>query len=730
MTSRSGSSQEKLAEIKNLVSNSYAYFKENYQRFREFKRYIYKTTLSESQVGILRDLQQPIIEFNVVESYLSRLLGEFSKHEPSIEASPADGIPIPHETIEVVEGYTRHILHEANKNSFAYNVYKDLLGGGFSVAKVWTDYESPMSMQQKPFLGKVFDPTLCGFDPMARAPHKGDGNFCFEIYPMTEDDFKRTYPDISISTISYTRDLEQFSWSYRDNKDRKIILVGDFYEKKKKRIRIMQLANGHVITDRNYKKLQQYWQDNKIVEQFPVIVGKPRWTELEVICRYRLIQSEILEYVETDYSYLPLVFIDGNSEILTQGASNSTYQMTRPCIYNARGTQDLKNFAGQSWANYLENLIQHKFIVKKEAIPQEEDYIKAFRNVQKASILVVNAYSENNPDKPIQEPIREVVNPPAPPEIVAAFQSADATIQSILGSYASNLGKNDNDLSGKAVIEASSVGNAASMPYIVGYLQGLTQIGNILVDLYPKYIKGARTIPIVSKKGDKEYRKINQEGAPYLDYADRSIILNIDAGVNFQVQKNQALTQMIALMGVSQEFNQFMNSPQGLPILVKNLTIYGSDELQEAVPEWLQMQQQQAQRQQQQQMELAQQAQQQNPQMIRAQVEAQKVQQQAQQQQIENQFEIARLGIEDKLADAEILTAESKVTQAQIDSAVRLEESNNSQINHSLETAAKLAEIKDREHAREMDHHHSIRESVKLIKEHSNNERNESYEAE
>src|SRR5690606_20910453 len=104
-------------------------------------------------------------------------------------------------------------------------------------------------------------------------------------------------------------------------------------------------------------------------------------------------------------------------------------------------------------------------------------------DIQRANTVVVNAYSENNPDKPIPEPIREVVNVPAPPEVMGAFQVTDPTTQTILGSFASNLGKNDNDLSGKAVIESASVGNAAAMPYIVGYLQALTQIGNIIVDL-------------------------------------------------------------------------------------------------------------------------------------------------------------------------------------------------------------------------------------------------------
>jgi hypothetical protein len=431
------------------------------------------------------------------------------------------------------------------------------------------------------------------------------------------------------------------------------------------------------------------------IEQLPIVMGKPRWTELETVCRYRLIENQVLEYEETDYTFLPYVFVDGNSINLTQGTSNTTYQMTRPYVYHAKGIQDLKNFAGISLANYLENQIQSKFIVMKEAIPQEDDYIEALTDIQKANTIVVNAFYENDPNKAIPQPIREVVNQGAPPEIMGAFQVTDPTTQTILGSYASNLGRDDTRLSGKAVIETASQGNSAAMPYIVGYLQGLTQIGNIIVDLMPKYLVGKRTIPLIDSNGEQSYQEINMEGKPVLDYKDRAVKVNIDAGVNFQIQKNKALEQIVALMQASPQFGQFMNSPQGLKILVSNLTIYGADRLQESIDPYLQEQAQQ----QQQAMQMQQEAMSQNPQMIRAQAEMIKAQSDVQQNQIENQFELARLATEKELADAKILEAEAKISQAQIDSAVRLEESQTSLEVHALESAAKLAEVQQRAQA-------------------------------
>lgn len=712
---------EELTRLTKTVYSTYMYFQDNYKRFRDFKKWTFKSSVSDQQKSVLSQLNRPIVEFNILESSISRLLGEFSKHEPGIVVSPAEGVPVGQQVLDLVEGHLRHIMHTADKDNFSYNIYKDMLAGGFSVAKVWTDYASPMSFEQQIYHGRVFDPTLCGFDPMARTQHKGDGQYSFEIYPMLDKDFKRTFPGVDISRVMYHGAMDSFQWSYVSNDEQKYILVCEYYEKKKKKTKIVKLANGRVMTAKGYKKLEEYWEREQFIEQIPVIVGEPRMTELETICCYTFIESQILRYQETDYTYLPHVFFDGNSEILAQGAGNNTYQMTRPYIYQAKGVQDMVNFGGQTLCNSMENLVQHKFIVMKEAIPQEKDYLEALSDMQRANTIVVNAYSENNPEKPIPTPIREVQNLPLPPEVMQSFQFAGAMSQTILGSYASNLGKNDNDLSGKAVIESSSVGNSAAMPYIVGYLAGLTQVANIEVDLMPKYLVGPRTIPVMSKTGERSYEGVNRPQEPRLDYEERAIKVNVEAGVNFQVQKTQALEQIVSLMGVSEQFSSFMNSPQGLEVLISNLNCYGSDRLKEAIPQWMQQQQQ-----------MQQQAQQNNPQMQmmqaqiqmeqqklqidqeKSQVKMQELQLKAQQQQIETQLDVARLAIEKEVADAKVMEAEAKVSQAQIDSAVRLEESQTSLEVHALESATKMAEIHARQHDQVLKHHKSGLEERRL----------------
>ena len=713
----SESKQKELPRIKKNIENSYSANIDNVKRYHEYRRYTYKSSISDLQKQALAQLRRPLVEFNIQPAYISRLLGEFAKHEPSIEVTPSEGIPVPHPVIETVEGHLRHIIYEANKKSFSRKTFQDCLTGGFSAIKVFTKYANSMSFKQIICWERCFDPSMVGFDPMARTAHKGDGEYCFEIFPVTEEDFKRRYPNKDLVSLKYSRSFNQsgniggFNWSYKDATQRKIILLCDYFEKKKKKIQIVELANKQVLPLKKYEKIKAEWN---YIEQLPIVLGEPRWTEVETIVHHVVMESEILESKETDFAFLPLIKMSGNSIELTEGTSNCVYEMDLPYVYHARGAQELKNYSGQTLANFLENLKQQKWIVKKEAIPQEQDYIQNLNDIQNASTVVVNAFNENNPEQPIPDPIREVNMDAAPPEIMNAFQIADNVTQTILGSFASNLGENDRYLSGKAVIESASVGNSAAMPYVIGYLECIKQASLITIDLMPKYLLGEREIPVVNKKGKKNYQKINSKGNPYLDYEEGALHVDIEPGVSFQVQKSQAMEQIIALMQASEQFAAFMNSEEGLPILLKNLTIHGADEIQEAVPIFMMKQKQM----QQQQMQMQQQMMQNDPRMIKAQADVAKVQNERQeimmkneQNQFDRQIKVAELALEQERVQNEAIMVEHEAQREEVNAAVQREKAQAEIVSHSLDAAAKIASIK---HKERMDEHDSIRKSVEL----------------
>lgn len=694
-----------LDKIKQSVEQAYIYFRPNYERYHQFMRFVYKSTLTEDDIAVLATLGRPQIEFNMMEAYLSRLRGEFSRMEPGFIIRAQDGFDdIDPQLISILEAHFRAILNDSDNDGFSYDVYTDLLVGGFSVVEVYTDYISPMSMDQKICAQRVFDPTLCGFDPLARKSHKGDGSFCFQLFPKERDEVEREYGSNALKGLKYARNFAGFNWSYRAAR-RDIVLMCQFDQKHYKKEKITKLSNGRTISVKHYEELLGMWEEAGYIEQPPIPIGKTRDTIIEEITRYTFSGAELVEVQKTNFNMLPLIFFDGNSAILRDNNDSTAEQMTRPYIYNVRDAQRLKNYAGQSLANELENTVEHKFIASVESIP--EDYIDAYIDVQKPGTLLYNAFHDGNPDIPLQPP-REIVRTPIPPQISETFQMTDNLIQGILGSYDAALGIQNNELSGVAIMQGAMHSNAAAMPYTVGFMKGWNRLAQQFLDLIPKYYVTPRSLPIVEPDGKRSYQTINKPGNPFMNYDPMSLDVKVEAGVNFAVQKQISLETIIQLMQTSETFAQFINT-KGLGILLDNIEIRGIDGLRQAAGQFMQeTAQKQAQMEQMAQQQAAQQLDPKQVMAMQAQAEMAKVAQKKEAVQTQAQVDILKISTDDavknKQADIDFLKVMADIQGAGVDQAIKQEkldaENARTAVEMSVNVSAHHHDIahKDREH--------------------------------
>lgn len=685
---------DRLKFLKDSVEEAQEYFGENVKRYHQFTNFVFKSSLSDNEAATLAERGLPTIEFNILEAYISRLRGEFAKQQPSLTVRSADGIPLSMlnkqftATLEVVEAHLRAVFFDGTNDMLEYNIYSDLLAGGFSVMRVYTDYVNEMSFEQNICVERAFDPTLCVFDPLARDSHKGDGRFCAELYPMTRQEFEDEFGSKLTENMHFTRSLSGFDWSFQNDQE-EIVLVCDYYEKQCKKETILKLSNGHSVTQKEYDEFLKEWESRGIISQPPVIVKK-RKTLIEKIIRYRFCESEILDVVETNYKYLPLVFVDGNSVNIKD--SGCYTQMTRPYVYHAMGIQRLKNLAGQSLGNELENTIQHKFIVAIESIPT--DYQTAYQNVQKADTLIYNHFLDtNNPDITLPPP-REIVRTPIPPQITETFRMSDEMTQIILGSYDGAAGQNNGQMSGIAFARSAIQSNNASVPFIVGFIKGLNRVAQIFVDLIPKYYRTPRSLPVLLPDGKREYFEINKKDSLYMNYDPNHLQVKVETGINFAMQKEIALQTIISLSQASPAFSQFFNQ-YGLPVLLDNIDIRGIDDLKEKAQEFqqqLQKQQQDVQQQQMQQMQM--QAQQQAMSMQ----EAQKDLQSPTQEMIEvmaiqerAKVDAANIAIKERDSETKFLEVMSKIRNADVENEIRLAEVDAEQARTQVDAAISIS---------------------------------------
>ena len=519
-----------------------------------------------------------------MEPYISRLRGEFAKSQIDIKCNGKDGRDVDPELIKFIEGYLRNIFHEMKVKGIEYDLLTYNLTGGFSGAKVYVDYVGEKSFHQEIKVEPVWDPTLIGFDMFAKNQDKNDGEFFYEAYPQSRKLFEEEYPDLDIEGISVNNAYNGIKWSYRTEANEEVILLVDYYYKKRVRKSVVMLSDGQTMTTDEYEKFKEEWNNSDKIEQVPGIVAGPETRKITRICCYKMIGTQILEEEETDLKSFPYVYIDGNSALIKNPDSSAVQFMTRPYVYNAVGAQKLKNFAGQSLAYGMMKMIQIPFMASAESLRGQE--AEPWRNPQDANILIYNGFKDNNAEVPLQPPI-QLAPTPLPPEIMGTFEGMDAAMMNSLGQFDASMSKlTEHEMSGVAYREMATLSNAAAKPYIESMIRGMQSIAEKIIELIPQAHTLGRKVPVMDSQGRRDYVDINKAGSLMMDFDPDELDVKLEAGPSFGVQQDRALQTMNMTAKAFPGFADLVQK-KGLAVIVDNLPdIRGKEQLVLAADEY------------------------------------------------------------------------------------------------------------------------------------------------
>jgi len=688
---------DNLYRISENISRS---MKENYgniERYNNSREFIFKSTLSTKNRNSLVALNMPVLEFNISEAFLSRLRGEFAESEPGVTATISEDVkntPELEQVRELIEGHLRYIFDEARQNGTQISIFDEVTSGGFSVAKVYPKYEEGRTFRQKIVFEKCYDSTLTGFDVLARQASKKDSDYCFELFPYPKERFEKTF-NRKIEDVDFSKSQEKFSWYYKVG-DEEIVMVADYYEKRRTKNKIVALSDGKVIPKKEYDKLVE--EMSLISLEAPPVIVQEREIEEDRIVRYQLIGDTILKEEEVDNTtMLGHVFFDGNSVVLNCGGSR-TELMNRPYLINCLGAQKLYNNLGVALADECQSLSKHKILIAEESIsPNYEDHIT---QPQKYDTLVYRAFYNNDPTKPNPQPV-QMARSAFPSEMFALFQYIPTIFQNILGSYDASLGINNNQLSGIAILQGSIHSSYTAKPFINKYILSLNRVAEIILDLIPKVYVNEMTLPIITKEGETQYLQVNGEGQPSLKYDSTSFKIKVTTGAGFASQQAQAMTQLIQLSQAMPIFAQFMNT-KGLRILVDNLNIKGADLLKLMADEFMQELEQQKQ--------AAMQAQQgqPNPLMMREQNKQMELQINAHKADMQAQIDMSKLALEQENLQLKRAELAGKIETEQGYLALGQEKLDAERASKIIEHTSKQLDQSHRHHKESLELHHRI----------------------
>jgi len=517
------------------------YFGENMVRGKDDMNLLLRAQWSAVERSEFARLLKPAMTFNKLYDTTKKIVGEQRKNKPDLMVRSLNG-KAKQEQIDLRADLVRTISYQSQNDLVYQTAFKQALMMGWGAFEICLDYESPRSFNKIIRYELIPDVIRTSFDPTAIKPHKGDGNFCARQYIYTKEEFYATFPNIT-NPISYTdpRMLLDFQWETRDT-----IVVCKYTRKEWFPLKVLLLTDGTTVTEDEWQDMQKEIEMRKqladssqvvgdmIKQSIPSIHGE-RMSKDYTIRQFLLTQNQIIKFTHWPSKYLPLIFVDGDSNFI------NGQQYCRSFVHEAKDAQKFVNYVGSEVAAEIKNRRREQWTGTPDNILGNE---QMWRNPELQNGILIA--------KP--DPITGAMPTKLPPwelsqSLLTQYQRGCQDMREILG-FSETEEIQGRDMSGKARRERKLEGSMSAYVWFDNLNQAIEQGGRVVLDLLP-VIAGEFERSMIISKADGRSDSITLNKVAGQDESGNNILENvldsgeydieIDTGPSFAVQKDIAL---------------------------------------------------------------------------------------------------------------------------------------------------------------------------------------------
>lgn len=551
-----------LDQIQESASAWSSLFCDNIELGKSDLLFVMRDQWSDQEKSEFRRLFKTFGTFNKLKSDVRKVIAEERNNKPDLIVRSLTGKSKQKE-IDLRSDLVRSIAYQSQNDIVYQEAYKSAILIGFGAFEVNVEYESAKSFNQVIRYGSITDPTMVGFDPAAKKPHKGDGNFCYKDYYLTRKEFIAKYPYV-VNPVSFENTYLYATDNYIA-KD--MIIVRDYQVKEWYPVTIYELSTGEIVTKNEWDSKE--YQENvqfqtalaresqavsKII-QIPRIV-RERPSHDYKIRNYRAIQNQILEFQDWPSKQLKIIFVDGDSYW------HEGRQFTCSLVREAKDAQRFLNFINSDLMNDIKVRRHEQFLGTRANIKGEE---QMWRNPETQMGMLIAAPDPKTGLMPAKLPPSEVSQ-----TALEAASKINQDMKEILG-FSESSDMMGRDVSGKARRERRMEGSMSSYCFRDNLNQAIEQGGRVVLELLPHVIGKNRQVTITKKDGKSKIMRINEEkddGRILNEISHGDYDIEIAAGPSFSVQKEIALEFLADTMKIS---------PQSFPLIAdlwaKNLDV-------------------------------------------------------------------------------------------------------------------------------------------------------------
>jgi hypothetical protein len=512
------------------------YFQDNITAGKRDMKFLLRDQWESNERAQFIQLAKVCLTLNTMADIVNKIIAEQRKMRPALMVRSINGIASD-EDLQLRTDLLRSISYHSDNDIVYQTAFASAMQFGYGAFSIYTAYESSNSFRRVIKYDLIEDVTTCFFDPAAKMPHKGDGDYCGRLILMSLDEFKSTYPWIT-DPQSYQQPqiLNTRLFKMKD-----IVVICEFYQKEWYPKIIYELSDGRVVDDEEWKEIEDEYKDigkkmgeeslaNVILMREKPHIVMTRHTQDYRIMHYRMLRDRIIEVTEWESKELPIVFVPGRSCYI------DGKQYTKSFICDARDIQKFVNYLVSDIATEVKNRRREQWLGTADSIVGQEFM---WRNPEVSQGMLIAKPDPKTGKMPERFPAAEL-----PQSILGALNYAVNGIKEVLGFYDANLGKQSNEKSGVAVENRATQGNLSAFVFMDNMNQAIAQGGKVVLSLMPAIYGDKRSVVLSNAAGESRSVELNKEmpdGKIENPILHGDFDVEISAAPSFAVQKAQAL---------------------------------------------------------------------------------------------------------------------------------------------------------------------------------------------
>ena len=297
------------------------------------------------------------------------------------------------------------------------------------------------------------------------------------------------------------------------------------------------------VKEKEWKEIEKQIDSGEIpFEEIPMVVSKREVEEWKIM-RYKIMGDYVLEKSEFPANDLGIIFVGGEYYI----DQTTGRQVTQSFFKHAKNPQKVLNYINSQIVDLIKKLRHEQWLATVDNVEGNLNTWTNPQNVQGA--LVYNPHIIGG-----QVLTPQKLNPSQiSPSLQQEYNRVMDDISSCLGIYDTQLGKQGNELSGAAIDKRTRRGNLRTMPTYEMINLGISQVGNIILQMIPRVYDTHRIITVRTPDGQTDTLEVNippigNIGKPVNGLTEGEFTISIQPGLSFEGQKEEYLHSLQTLL--------------------------------------------------------------------------------------------------------------------------------------------------------------------------------------